>query len=49
VWEQLLTSVRHRAAALQAEGVEVTTGSMGELEVDLAEFGWFPDVLPSEA
>lgn len=24
------------------------TGSLGELMVDFAEYGWFPDVLPSE-
>lgn len=29
--------------ALQAEGVEVTTGRTGELRVDLREYGWFPD------
>ncbi|KAL2117295.1 hypothetical protein VTJ04DRAFT_9463 [Mycothermus thermophilus] len=39
---------RNQAAALQAEGVRVTTGALGELMVDLAEYGWFPDVLPSE-
>lgn len=26
----------------------VTTGALGELMVDFAEFGWFPRVLPSE-
>lgn len=39
---------RH-AAALRAENVEVNQGAMGELTVDLGRFGWFPDVLPSEA
>jgi methylated-DNA-protein-cysteine methyltransferase related protein len=33
---------------LRAEGVTVTTGSLGELEVDFGRYGWFPDVLPSE-
>jgi methylated-DNA-protein-cysteine methyltransferase-like protein len=28
--------------------VTVTTGSMGELMVDFAEYGWFPRQLPSE-
>ena len=35
--------------ALRAEGVEVTTGALGELTVDLSEYGWFPPSLPSEA
>ncbi|ORX99546.1 6-O-methylguanine DNA methyltransferase [Clohesyomyces aquaticus] len=39
---------RH-AAALRAEGVQVEQGPMGEFTVDLERFGWFPDVLPSEA
>ncbi|KAK3315462.1 6-O-methylguanine DNA methyltransferase [Apodospora peruviana] len=38
----------NQAAALQAEGVTVTTSAMGELCVDLKEYGWFPRVLPSE-
>ena len=37
-----------QAAALRAEGVEVTEGAMGEFTVDLEAFGWFPGVLPSE-
>lgn len=41
-------AVRH-AAALRAEGVQVDQGPMGEFTVDLGRFGWFPDVLPSEA
>jgi methylated-DNA-protein-cysteine methyltransferase related protein len=28
--------------------VVVTTGSLGELQVDLKEYGWFPRQLPSE-
>ncbi|KAK0613326.1 MGMT family protein [Immersiella caudata] len=39
----------NQAASLEAEGVTVTTGALGELMVDFAEFGWFPRVLPSEA
>ncbi|KAK5661345.1 hypothetical protein OQA88_11241 [Cercophora sp. LCS_1] len=39
----------NQAAALEAEGVTVTTGALGELMVDFAEFGWFPRILPSEA
>ena len=42
------SGARNQAAALQAEGVTVTTGALGELMVDFAEFGWFPRVLPSE-
>ena len=30
--------------ALQAEGVEVTTGRNGEMRVNLREFGWFPSL-----
>ena len=37
-----------QAAALRAEGVTVDTGHLGELTVDLAAFGWFPEQLPSE-
>ncbi|KAK4213586.1 hypothetical protein QBC37DRAFT_422686 [Rhypophila decipiens] len=39
----------NQATALQAEGVTVTTSAMGELMVDLREYGWFPRSLPSEA
>ncbi|SPQ27175.1 44ac9e50-92c8-40c0-9577-b1be8ae2d578 [Thermothielavioides terrestris] len=42
------SGARNQAAALQAEGVTVTTGALGELMVDFAEFGWFPRILPSE-
>lgn len=38
----------NQAAALRAEGVTVSTDALGELSVDFSEFGWFPDVLPSE-
>ncbi|CAN8103663.1 unnamed protein product [Discula destructiva] len=43
------TATQDQATALRAEGVTVTTGALGELMVDFAEFGWFPAVLPSEA
>ncbi|KAF1974690.1 hypothetical protein BU23DRAFT_504421 [Bimuria novae-zelandiae CBS 107.79] len=39
---------RH-AAALRAEGVEVTQNAMGEFYVDFGTYGWFPAMLPSEA
>lgn len=39
---------QNQAAALRTEGVTVTTGPLGELYVDFAEYGWFPDILPSE-
>ncbi|KAJ6786498.1 hypothetical protein PWT90_10627 [Aphanocladium album] len=42
------TAVRTQAELLREEGVEVSRGGLGELSVDLAEYGWFPDVLPSE-
>ncbi len=38
----------NQAAALQAEGVEVTTGALGEFLVSFETYGWFPDTLPSE-
>lgn len=37
-----------QAAALRTEGVTVDTGHLGELLVDLAAYGWFPETLPSE-
>ncbi|KAG4031976.1 hypothetical protein MFRU_008g03260 [Monilinia fructicola] len=37
-----------QATRLRREGVVVTTGSRGELCVDLAVYGWFPRQLPSE-
>lgn len=43
------TGTRNQAAALRAEGVTVETGALGELIVDFAKYGWFPDILPSEA
>ena len=43
------SGTQDQAAALQAEGVTVTTGALGELTVDFVEFGWFPGELPSEA
>ncbi|KAK4148602.1 hypothetical protein C8A00DRAFT_19595, partial [Chaetomidium leptoderma] len=39
---------RNQAAELQAEGVIVTTGALGELMVDFGAFGWFPRALPSD-
>lgn len=41
---------RRQAEALRAEGVEVreNTGGLGEMTVDLGQYGWFPDQLPSE-
>ena len=37
-----------QATALRQEGVNVGTGTLGELTVDLGRFGWFPSRLPSE-
>jgi len=39
----------NQAQVLRGEGVTVNTGTMGELIVDLAEYGWFPRQLPSDA
>lgn len=41
------SGARNQAVALQAEGVEVTAGTLGELMVDFATYGWFPRTLPS--
>ena len=37
-----------QAAALRTEGVTVVNGHLGELTVDFATYGWFPNILPSE-
>ncbi|KAF2226508.1 6-O-methylguanine DNA methyltransferase [Elsinoe ampelina] len=37
-----------QATALRAEGVTVERSAMGELSVNLGEYGWFPTMLPSE-
>ncbi|KAI1349400.1 MGMT family protein [Xylaria sp. FL0043] len=42
------SGARNQAAALRAEGVTVSTDAMGQLSVDFAEYGWFPEILPSE-
>ncbi|QGI58028.1 hypothetical protein CEK27_000153 [Fusarium fujikuroi] len=39
---------RSQADALQAEGVQVETNAMGEHSVDFSQYGWFPELLPSE-
>ncbi|KAE8151557.1 hypothetical protein BDV25DRAFT_138692 [Aspergillus avenaceus] len=41
-------SAERQAEVLRAEGVEVRTDAMGESSVDFAQFGWFPEILPSE-
>ncbi|PQE19135.1 MGMT family protein [Rutstroemia sp. NJR-2017a BBW] len=41
--------VQTQAQVLRSEGVTVNTGSLGELFIDLGEYGWFPRQLPSEA
>ena len=38
------TGAQHQRDALQAEGVEVSTGRNGEMRVNLREFGWFPSI-----
>ena len=38
------TGAQRQHDALQAEGVEVTTGRNGEMRVNLREFGWFPSI-----
>ncbi|KAH6950761.1 6-O-methylguanine DNA methyltransferase [Fusarium avenaceum] len=39
---------RSQAQALEAEGVQVETNALGEHSVDFSQYGWFPEVLPSE-
>ena len=39
---------QRQAAALRRERVVVHAGPMGELSIDLATYGWFPEHLPSE-
>ncbi len=39
---------QNQATALRNEGVTVTRAALGELLVDLDEYGWFPGQLPSE-
>ncbi|KAF3050218.1 hypothetical protein E8E11_009513 [Didymella keratinophila] len=39
----------HQADALRKEGVEVSEDSMGQYTVDFEDYGWFPEMLPSEA
>jgi len=38
-----------QAAALRREGVQIERGTLGEYMVDFSIYGWFPDMLPSEA
>ena len=42
-------SASRQADALRREGVEVREDAMGQFIIDLAKYGWFPDVLPSES
>jgi len=39
---------RRQADELRREGVQVERNAMGEYSVDFTEYGWFPDLLPSE-
>ncbi|CAN9127102.1 unnamed protein product [Alternaria alternata] len=43
------SAAAQQADALRREGVEVSQDAMGQYTVDLGRYGWFPDVLPSEA
>jgi methylated-DNA-protein-cysteine methyltransferase-like protein len=43
------SAASHQADALRREGVDIREDAMGQYTVDLAKYGWFPDVLPSEA
>lgn len=37
-----------QAATLQLEGVIVERNAMGEYSINLTEYGWFPETLPSQ-
>ncbi|KAI4720966.1 hypothetical protein E4T48_02797 [Aureobasidium sp. EXF-10727] len=43
-----VNGARQQATALEAEGVQVARGSLGEYTIDFATYGWFPDRLPSD-
>jgi methylated-DNA-protein-cysteine methyltransferase-like protein len=43
-----VNGARQQAIALEAEGVQVTRGSLGEYTIDFTTYGWFPDRLPSD-
>lgn len=43
------SAASQQAVVLRREGVEVRQDAMGQYTVDLGEYGWFPDILPSEA
>jgi hypothetical protein len=43
-----VNGARQQATALEAEGVQVTRGSLGEYTIDFKTYGWFPDRLPSD-
>lgn len=47
-YSALPSGATSQADALLAEGVIVTTNALGELMVDLGEYGWFPRHLPSD-
>lgn len=38
-------AANRQATELEAEGVEVERGSLGEYSIDFSRFGWFPDSL----
>ena len=37
-----------QAEALRAEGVVVEQDAMGKYSINLADYGWFPPILPSD-
>jgi hypothetical protein len=43
------SAASHQADVLRREGVEIREDALGQYTVDLARYGWFPDVLPSES
>jgi len=43
-----VNGARQQATALEAEGVQVIRGSLGEYTIDFTTYGWFPDRLPSD-
>ena len=51
IWFRGPGAAARQAAELRREGVEVedARGAMGESTVNFGRYGWFPDMLPSEA
>ncbi|KAJ4412193.1 Alkyltransferase-like protein 1 [Didymella pomorum] len=45
-WQRVINS---KGGISPREGVEVSEDSMGQYRVEFKDYGWFPEILPSEA